>query len=326
MEHQNKYEEMLKLGYPVIEIDKIDIPKERARATFTPEQDKELRASISENGFTIPILLKPKENGKFDLVDGEHRTIILREWGWPKIMYVSTGLDEKRAVVLNILANTARGTQNPIDISESLNRAKEAGATTEELAAATGHTQDWVEFYLLLKKLPKVYYNALKDLHLAVGAVKEAFRLPTPEDIDAILGAALLHKWPVSTIKIAVDNRLDELKLARQKAEILGEPSPSPSIKPEDLIHQANILINLNKVKRGDTWMKVICNPCLDLLRYLLDVFGDSKTALQETYKALKEYKERQDYERLKTKFEPEIKKEESPSSPKSGFPGPTSG
>ena len=38
-----------------IPIKDIIIPEERARATFTPEQMEELRASIQKNGFTIPI-------------------------------------------------------------------------------------------------------------------------------------------------------------------------------------------------------------------------------------------------------------------------------
>ena len=309
--------------YQEIEIDKIIIPEERARATFTPEQEAELKASIEQNGFTIPILVRPVAEGKYELIDGEHRIKAVTAMGWTKIPAIITTTDEKRAAVLNFLANTARGTQNPIDISEALNRANEAGATIEELAAATGHTKDWVEFYLMLKKLPEVYYNALKNLELQVGAVKEAFRLPTPEDIDAILGAALLHKWPVSTVKIAVDNRLDELRLARERAKELGEPVTTPEIRPEQLIQYDDCMICHAKVQRGQTWMKVICNPCLDLLNYLLDIFGDPKTAIQEVYEALKDYKERQDYLRLKQKIEPEIKKEETPpsSQPKPPFP-----
>ena len=312
--------------YQEIEIAKIIIPEERASATFTPEQEAELKASIEQNGFQIPILVRPLPDGNYELIDGLHRIGIVKELGWDKISAIITTTDEKRAAVLNFLANTARGTQNPIDISESLNRAKEAGATIDELAAATGHTKDWVEFYLTLKKLPEMYYNALKNLELQIGAVKEAFRLPTPEDIDAILGATLLHKWPVSTVKIAVDNRLDELKLAREKAKELGEPTITPEIKPEQLIQYDDCMICHTKVQRGQTWMKVICNPCLDLLRYLLDIFGDPKNALQETYEALKEYKERIEYERLRGKFEPEIKKEETPPPSQLTPPFPISG
>jgi ParB/RepB/Spo0J family partition protein len=309
--------------YQEIEIANIIIPEERSRATFTPEQEAELKASIEQNGFTIPILVRPIAEGKYELIDGEHRIKAVTAMGWTKIPAIITTTDEKRAAVLNFLANTARGTQNPIDISEALNRANQAGATIDELAAATGHTKDWVEFYLTIKKLPEVYYNALKNLELQIGAVKEAFRLPTPEDIDAILGATLLHKWPVSTVKIAVDNRLDELKLARAKAQELGEPTTTPEIRPEQLIQYDDCMICHAKVQRGQTWMKVICNPCLDLLKYLLSIFGDSKTAMTGVYEALKDYKEHQEYMRLKQKFEPEIKKEETPppSQPTSPFP-----
>lgn len=304
--------------YQEIEIAKIKIPEQRASATFTPDQHAELKASIEKQGFQIPILVKPTPDGNYELIDGLHRIEIIKEMGWTKIPAVITEADEKKATILNILANCARGTQNPIDISESLNRAKEAGATVDELSAAVGHTKDWTEFYLTLKKLPNIYYLALKNFELQLGAVKEAFRLPTPEDIDAILGATLIHKWPVSTVKIAVDNRLDELKSAQRKAEELKEPVATPTFKPEQLVQYDDCMICHRKVTRGETWMKVICNPCLDLLKYLLDIFGDSKTAMTGIYEALKDYKEHQEFIRLKQKFEPEIKKEETENPPQS--------
>jgi len=133
-----------------LEVKEIPISDEkRARATFTDEQFEELKASIKTHGFTIPILVRKLDNGKYELIDGEHRIMAAKELGYTKVPAVITGGDEKKVTLLNVLANTARGTQNPMDVAEALSRAYKAGATIEELAAATGHTESWVKLYLI---------------------------------------------------------------------------------------------------------------------------------------------------------------------------------
>lgn len=312
--------------YQEIPLNKIIVPKERARASFNPEQEKELKASITENGFTIPILVRPVADGKFELIDGEHRIKIVREMKWEKIPAIITSTDDKKAAMLNILANTARGTQDPIDISEALNKAKAGGATEEELMAAMGHTKDWVVFYLKLKEIAEPYRTELKELRLPIGVVKEALRLPNPEEVDALLQTALQLKWPISTVKIAVNNRIEELGAAQKKSEMLEKPVDTPPADYEQLVKYDECMTCKRKIPRGHTWMKVICDDCLTLLNYLLDNLGDPKEAMEYVYEALSEKMERDRYKQLKKKFEPEIKKEEAKPPKENKPPYPISG
>ena len=61
---------MIYLKYEEIPIEKIIIPEQRARATFTEEQYNELKASIQTHGFTIPILVRDLGDGTYELIDG----------------------------------------------------------------------------------------------------------------------------------------------------------------------------------------------------------------------------------------------------------------
>src|SRR5271157_3141039 len=122
-----------------IPIESIEIPADRARATFTDEQTAELRASIESNGFRAPILVRDLGQDRYELIDGEHRLQIMRDLGNFRIPAEISELDDTQASMLNILANTARGTQNPMDIAAALNKAKATGVTEHDLAAATGH-------------------------------------------------------------------------------------------------------------------------------------------------------------------------------------------
>ena len=273
-----------------IEIEKIRIPEQRARATFTEEQMQELRASIEKNGFTIPILVRPLEDGTYELIDGEHRIQIVKEMGWTKIPAVITDADVRKATVLNILANTARGTQNPMDVAEALKRAKDAGATIEELSAATGHTKFWVQLYLTLNELPDHYKEALREGRLSVGHVKEAMRLQDPVEIDAALQSALQLQWNVKVLKYYVDQRLADIERAKaaQDREFLDTP---PTIEyAKEVVQYGECMFCHRKVPRDQLSMPVMCPDCRALLEYIISQLGDPKSALQTCYNALSLY------------------------------------
>jgi ParB/RepB/Spo0J family partition protein len=270
-----------------VPIDKIIVPPDRARATFTEEQHAELVASIKAHGFTVPILVADNGDGTYTLIDGEHRLTIAKELGYTKVPAVVTEGDQKKIVLLNVLANTARGTQNPMDVARALLKAKEAGATEEELAAATGHTVEWVRFYLALNELPEVYQEALRSGKLKVGHVRECLRLPTPEEVDACLGTALKLSWTVETTKYYVEHRLQSLK-AYEAAAGPGPPPPPPTVEQaKEIIEWGDCMVCNRKVPRKDLRMPVVCPDCYELAQYVVSAVGTGPEAMQRIYEAL---------------------------------------
>ena len=298
--------------YQEIEIDKIIIPESRARATFNETQAKELRASIEEHGFNVPILVRPIADGKYELIDGEHRIQVVKEMGWTKIPAIITSTDENKATILNFLANTARGSQNPMDVAEALAKTAQAGLSTEELAAATGHTKEWVEFYLVLVKLPEIYKDALRKGILTVGVVEQALRMPTPELTDQVLSEAIQMGWTVSQAKNVVDAYVAQEEVKQFKKGEIIKPEELPEFDSTKLIQYDTCMACGRKVPRGHTWMKVVCEDCWNLLTWITHNIGEPKEAQKIIYEALNEKIEREKYLELKKKYEPETKKEET--------------
>jgi len=273
-----------------IPIDKIIIPEKRARATFTPEQFEELKASIRTHGFTIPILVKDNGDGTYLLIDGEHRIKAAKELGYEKVPAVITEGDEKKITLLNVLANTARGTQNPMDVAEALLRAKQAGATEEELAAATGHDIRWVRLYLALNDLPDEYKEALRSGKLKVGHIKECMRLNDPVEIDACLQSVLVHDWTVSVTKYYVDQRLETLRSIKKEGGNIEPPPPPTPEEAQEMVQWAECSICHRKVNRFDMRMPPICQDCYNLLEYIVSQLGDPREAMRTIYNALSLY------------------------------------
>jgi len=273
-----------------IPISDIIIPEERARATFSDEQLEELKASIEKNGFTVPILVRALDDGKYELIDGEHRIQVVSQLGWDKIPAVVSELDDTRATLLNILANTARGSQNPMDVAEALRRAYEAGADEKELAAATGHSESWVRLYLALTDLPEHYKEALREGALKVGHVQEAMRLNDVVEIDAALQSALQLGWNVKVMKYYVEQRLSDLQRAKmaEDREFLDTP---PSVEyAETVVQYGDCMTCKRKVNRADLSMPTICPDCRSLLEWIIEQLGEPKAAMQTLYNALNVY------------------------------------
>jgi len=273
-----------------IPISDIVIPEERARATFTPEQYEELRASIQTHGFTVPILVRPLENGKYELIDGEHRIQVAKDLGFEKVPAVITDADDKKATLLNVLANTARGTQNPMDVAEALRKAHDAGATIDELAAATGHDKSWVRLYLTLTELPDEYKNALRDGRLKVGHIREAMRLNDPVEIDAALQSALIHGWNVNVMKYYVDQRLQAIRRAREEGDMRVLEKPPTPEEAQEIVQYGECMFCHRMVPRDQLRMPVMCEEDYELLMWINEQIGPPDKAKWIIYNAVNMY------------------------------------
>lgn len=273
-----------------IPIDKIDVPEDRARATFTPEQDAELEASMKKHGFIGTIAVWQKPDGRYGLIDGEHRLKKWAELGNKTIPATIVEGDEATIRILNVLANTARGTQNPMDVAEQLKKAKEAGVSEEELAAATGHTLQWVRLYLALTDLPEHYKQKLRSGELKIGHIKEAMRLPNPMEIDSALQSTLIHNWTVEQLRYYVERRLMDLKEVYKEGEPEELPPPPTPEEAQEIVMYGNCMACRRSVPRKDMRMPAICQDCYDFLMYFMQQLGDPRKAMEILYKAYNFY------------------------------------
>jgi len=211
--------------------------------------------------------------------------------------------DDRKITLLNILANTARGTQNPIDVARALKKALDAGATEEELAAATGHTVEWVRFYLLLNDLPEEYQEKLKTGELKVGHIREALRLPTPQEVEAALQTTLSLGWNVSTLKYYVDRRLAELQMMQARGESI-DTAPPPSLEEaHEIVTTAKCPQCQRIVEKDQMYTIWVCRDCLTLLKYCLDQLGEPKRAMNEIYEAVSFYRWHKEREKMRESF-----------------------
>lgn len=270
-----------------IPVDKIVVPDERARARYTDEQRTYLRASLGKYGQLSDILVRPLPEGRYELIDGESRLRELTEGGASDVDVRVLDLGNRDASMVNLLMNVARGDQDPMGVSLALGKALEAGMSLEEISAATGHEAEWVRFMLVLKDLPTVYQDALKEGTLLVTHIRQALRLPVLEEIDAALGAAIRFEWNTTVMKNYVDNRLAELTAVARMRERTGVEVPPPAPEPERLATYAQCLVCGEMVPNEQLNLPRVCDGCYAFSKYAVSQCGKGDPGMQRLYKAL---------------------------------------
>ena len=270
-----------------IALSNIVVPDERARSRLTDEQRAILRSSMERYGTVVFPIVRPLSDGRFELIDGESRIHTAREAGINEIDALVIPLEDRDASMMNLIANVARGEQDPISAAQALKKAQNSGLPLEEIAKITNHTVQWVEFYISLLDLPGVYKQALEEGKLTVTHVRQACRLNDPREIDAALNTALSLSWPASVLERYVERRGAELR----SAEGTGEGSiPAPPPTPEratEMIRYDTCAGCGRSIRKEQIRLPPLCDECMTLLTYCTNTLGEPRQALNEIYQSV---------------------------------------
>lgn len=82
-----------------------------ARKTFDDKKLEELGADIKQNGLNQPLMVRKKDNGKFELIAGERRKRALHIIKWDRpvpIRVAPANIDEKRIAIIGLVDNVDR--------------------------------------------------------------------------------------------------------------------------------------------------------------------------------------------------------------------------
>lgn len=85
---------------------------ERNPQYLTPKQLDALKRSIERDGFTVPILVRPRKGGTYEIISGNHRFMAARDLGYTSVPAVVAKLSDQDAKRLAINLNLIHG--NPL--------------------------------------------------------------------------------------------------------------------------------------------------------------------------------------------------------------------
>jgi ParB family chromosome partitioning protein len=126
-------------------VDTISRGRYQPRRDFNPESLQELADSIAAQGVLQPIVVRPMEAGRYEIVAGERRWRAAQLAGLDAIPVVVREVDEATAMAVGLIENIQRDDLNPLEEASALHRLlTEFELTHQEVAKAVGKSRTTV--------------------------------------------------------------------------------------------------------------------------------------------------------------------------------------
>jgi ParB family chromosome partitioning protein len=184
---------------------------------------KGLISSIKNEGQLVPLLVRMREDGKTELVDGRRRTMALKELkiADAKIAYAEG--DAKRDYLKSLVANLQRQQHNPVEKAEAYRDMKDMGLSHKEIAKSCGVVESSISQHIAIFDLPGAMQRALRDEKITIGHSRQLLRVGAEEDgnfQEKLFGKMMNDHLPVTVAEEMCANYIEKKELrAKKKAE-----------------------------------------------------------------------------------------------------------
>ena len=198
------------------------------RKRFDEDALGELAASIAARGVIQPIIVRPKGEGRFQLVAGERRWRAAQKAQLHEIPALVRDLDDREVMALALIENIQREDLNPVEEARAYNRlSEEEGMTQVEIAQMVEKSRSHVANLQRLLNLPEGVLDLVEDGRLSMG---HARALIGNDDAAAIAKRAVNDNLSVREVE----------KLARGESNSAKKASEAPRT-PRDPAKDADI-------------------------------------------------------------------------------------
>lgn len=167
-------------------VDLIQRGRYQPRRQINAERLQELTDSIKAQGVVQPIVVRPVEQGRYELVAGERRWRAAQSAGLHEIPAVIREVSDQVAMCLGLIENIQRENLNPIEEARALERLlKEFEMTHEGVAEAVGRSRAAVSNLLRLLELRPEVREMVENGELEMGHARALLGLDKALQLDA---------------------------------------------------------------------------------------------------------------------------------------------
>jgi ParB/RepB/Spo0J family partition protein len=143
------------------------------RTEIAPGEQRRLEHSIEQRGILQPVLVDPREDGDYVLVDGHRRIQAAAELGLLEIpISIRASQDEGDNLIDAVVANQLHAHLNPLEEALACRRLLDTRLNRKEVAAKLEMTQATVKERLAILELPEALWPKVASGHIPLLAVK----------------------------------------------------------------------------------------------------------------------------------------------------------
>ncbi|MCU7904752.1 MAG: ParB/RepB/Spo0J family partition protein [Candidatus Thiodiazotropha sp. (ex Epidulcina cf. delphinae)] len=159
-------------------VDLIQRGRYQPRREFDADSLRELAESIAAQGVIQPVVVRPVENNRYELIAGERRWRAAQQAGLDEIPVVVKDVTEEAAMAMGLIENIQREDLNPLEEANALNRLLlEFGLTHQEVAKAVGKSRTTVTNLLRLLELNEEVKTLVESGRLEMGHARSLLGL-----------------------------------------------------------------------------------------------------------------------------------------------------
>lgn len=170
----------------MIAVDRVRPGKYQPRTRMDEASLAELADSIREQGVMQPILVRPVDGARFEIIAGERRWRAAEQAGLTEIPALVRAVPDNAALALALIENIQLEDLNPLEEAQGLSRLiEEFGLTHDAAAKAVGRSRSAVSNLLRLIALPKPVQDYLLAGKLEMGHARALLALPALQQLTA---------------------------------------------------------------------------------------------------------------------------------------------
>jgi ParB family chromosome partitioning protein len=188
------------------------------RSTFDDASLQELAASIRRAGVLQPVLVRPRPDGRFELVAGERRWRAAKLANRTTIPAITRQLTDVEALEIALIENLQREDLKPLERAAAFVAFTEAfHISIDELATRLGQSRANIANYVRLNRLPEQVKSLLESNELGMGQARAIAGITDPQRQLAVARLAVRRNLSVRQVE----------ELAKP-----GDPVQPPTLAP----------------------------------------------------------------------------------------------
>lgn len=174
-----------KNAYPELGVHLIQRGRYQPRRDLEPQALEDLANSIRVQGVMQPIIVRPIDHERYEIIAGERRWRASQMAGLDNIPVVIKDVPDEAAVAMALIENIQRENLNPIEEAIALQRLQqEFELTQQEVANAIGKSRSTVTNLLRLMNLADEVRKMLEYGDIEMGHARALLTLDETQQID----------------------------------------------------------------------------------------------------------------------------------------------
>jgi ParB family transcriptional regulator, chromosome partitioning protein len=239
-----------------IRLDQIVPNPRQPRRDFSDAELQELQLSMQASGLLQPIAVRPRKDGRFELIAGERRFRAATRLGWSTIPAYVRDVSDEQLLSLALVENLQREDLNPIEEAEGYRQLiSDFGLAHQQVAQAVGKDRSTITNALRLLALPEEVQRLVRDGSLTLGHARALLGVPSGTSLTELAQRVVSQRLSVREVERLVQETKPAVRRSRD-AESQQTVSDVPEVRRlTDRLRrflQTDVTVHVDSSGRGE--------------------------------------------------------------------------